>query len=120
MINPHAVIKVDSVASAPVAKLGKTVSEDKHFPQGVNVGFMQVIDSQHIALRVYERGVGETLACGSGACAAVVAGRRQFALAETVNVDLAGGRLIITWRGDNHTVLMQGPAEIVFEAQLEL
>lgn len=119
MGNPHCVITVDDVDTAPVEHLGALLMRHERFPEGVNVGFMQIIDKQHIKLRVYERGVGETQACGSGACAAVVAGIRQGKLAERVAVELPGGTLHITWR-DGEPVHMIGPAEHVFDGQLKL
>lgn len=118
--NPHAVIQVDDVAVAPVTTLGPRIQADRHFPRGVNVGFMQVIDAGRIRLRVYERGAGETLACGSGACAAAVVGRHQGLLAENVVVDLQGGQLHIAWRGNDEPVVMTGPATRVFEGRIEL
>ena len=120
MGNPHAVIIVDDVNSAPVATTGKSIATDPSFPQGVNVGFVQIINRHHIKLRVYERGVGETMACGTGACAAVVYGRVSNKLDETVGVDLEGGRLTIQWGGEGEAVLMTGPAETVFEGNIEL
>ncbi|MGF1546995.1 MAG: diaminopimelate epimerase [Thiotrichales bacterium] len=120
MGNPHAVLLVEDVATAPVARLGPQLEAHPRFPERVNVGFMQVLDPHHVRLRVYERGAGETLACGSGACAAVAAGRRRGLLASTVRVDLPGGTLNIQWDGDPHPVLMTGPAETVFEGTIEL
>ena len=99
MGNPHAVLKVDDVDTAPVATLGPALEHHPCFPQRVNVGFMEVLRRDHIRLRVFERGARETLACGTGACAAVAAGRRRDWLGERVRVDLPGGRLIIRWRG---------------------
>jgi diaminopimelate epimerase len=118
--NPHVVLLVESVDSAPVEVLGPALESHSRFPERVNVGFMQVIDRQHIRLRVYERGAGETLACGSGACAAVVAGRRLDLLDEKVKVDLPGGQLIIEWRGASSPVMMTGPATTVFEGNIDL
>ncbi|HDP88891.1 MAG TPA: diaminopimelate epimerase [Thioalkalivibrio sp.] len=120
MGNPHAVLRVDNVQTAPVARLGPAIEAHPRFPNHVNVGFMQVVDRNHIRLRVYERGAGETLACGTGACAAVVAGRIQGLLDELVAVDLPGGRLMISWPGDDSPVLMTGPAERVFEGTIDL
>lgn len=120
MGNPHAVLRVEDVSRAPVAELGPLLESHARFPARINVGFMEVVDSSHIRLRVYERGVGETLACGTGACAAVVAGRRQGWLDEKVAVDLPGGRLQVSWQGPNEPVWMTGPAARVFEGSLEL
>lgn len=120
MGNPHAVLLVDDVDTAPVETLGPLLESHPRFAQRTNVGFMQVVDRDHIRLRVYERGTGETLACGSGACAAVVAGRQRNLLDAKVKVDLPGGRLIIDWVGDGQSVLMTGPAETVYEGSIEL
>ena len=120
MGNPHAVLQVADVDSAPVATLGPQVQASQRFTQGVNVGFMQVQDRSHIRLRVYERGVGETLACGSGACAAVVAGIRLGLLDASVEVQTHGGLLHIAWAGDTAPVLMTGPATTVFQGEIEL
>lgn len=120
MGNPHAVIRVEDVARADVARLGPLVQADRSFPNGVNVGFMQVLDRGRIALRVYERGAGETLACGTGACAAVVAGRLWGLLDARVSVRLPGGMLVIEWPGTGSEVIMTGPAVRVFEGQIEL
>ena len=128
--NPHAVMRVDNVDSAPVTTLGPQIEHHASFPRRVNAGFMQIIDRDHIRLRVYERGVGETLACGTGACAAVVVGRQQGLLDETVTVDLPGGTLLIRWAGSPSAagarmpvwmpVWMTGPAVSVFEGKIEL
>lgn len=120
MGNPHAVLRVDDVATAPVASLGPLIAGHRLFPQGANVEFMQVVDASHIRLRVFERGVGETLACGTGACAAVVAGRLQELLGGQVNVELPGGRLSIQWEGGEASVWMMGPATRVFEGRIPL
>jgi diaminopimelate epimerase len=120
MGNPHAVLQVADVDTAPVATLGPQVQASPRFPQGVNVGFMQVQDRSHIRLRVFERGVGETLACGSGACAAVVAGIRLGLLDGSVDVQTHGGMLHIAWAGDTAPVLMTGPATTVFQGEIEL
>ena len=116
MGNPHAVLVVDDVHRAPVAEWGARLERHPQFPERVNVGFMQVLDAHHIRLRVFERGTGETQACGTGACAAVVAGMRAGLLARqgAVCVSLPGGDLQIEWAADNH-VLMSGPAATVFE-----
>lgn len=120
MGNPHLVLRVDEVASAPVAELGPVLEPHPRFPRRVNVGFMQVLDTEHIQLRVYERGVGETLACGTGACAAVVAGRLRGWLNPRVQVTLPGGVLQVQWLGSSEPVWMTGPAETVFEGQITL
>jgi len=120
MGNPHAVMQVESLQSAPVSRLGPMIESHERFPNRVNVGFMQTYSPSHIGLRVYERGVGETMACGTGACAAVVSGQIQGLLEETVAVDLPGGRLMITWAGNDHPVLMTGPAVHVFRGTIDL
>ena len=120
MGNPHAVLQVDDVDTAPVESLGLRIESHPSFPRRVNAGFMQVVDRTHIRLRVFERGAGETLACGTGACAAVVAGRVQNLLDDTVAVDLPGGRLVISWTGPGEPVFMTGPATNVFEGTIEL
>lgn len=120
MGNPHAVLNVPDVACAPVARLGPLLETHVRFPARVNVGFMQVLSREAIALRVFERGTGETLACGTGACAAVVAGHRAGLLADQVTVRLAGGELHIQWSGEGQPVLMSGPAVTVFEGQCQL
>jgi len=120
MGNPHAVTLVDDVDSAPVARLGPLVENHGDFPQQVNAGFMQIVSRSEIRLRVHERGVGETQACGSGACAAVVAGRLQGLLDERVKVQLTGGTLEISWAGESHPVMMTGPATTVFEGSIRL
>lgn len=120
MGNPHAVLRVEDVEKAPVATLGPALESHPRFPKRVNVGFMQVLAPDHIRLRVYERGVGETLACGTGACAAVVAGRLHGWLVDTVKVDLPGGRLTIHWQGEGRAVHMTGPATRVFEGRITL
>lgn len=120
MGNPHAVLQVADVDTAPVETLGPQLEKHPVFPKRVNVGFMQVISRDYIRLRVFERGSGETLACGTGACAAVVAGRVQGLLNELVTVELPGGRLQIQWQGDGQPVWMTGPAETVFRGTLTL
>jgi diaminopimelate epimerase len=120
MGNPHAVLRVNDLDSAPVDILGAAIESHARFPQRVNAGFMQVLTPHDIRLRVYERGTGETLACGTGACAAAVAGIRQGWLQSPVSVHTKGGDLIIEWAGMGHAVLMTGPAETVFEGELEL
>ncbi|WP_342587066.1 diaminopimelate epimerase [Thioflexithrix psekupsensis] len=119
--NPHAVLQVDSVDTAPVDSLGRLLESHRFFPERVNVGFMEVISASDIRLRVFERGVGETLACGSGACAAVIIGRLWSKLSDTVTVQLRGGELRIRWSGDiNSPIWMTGPAVTVFEGVIEL
>jgi len=120
MGNPHAVMQVGDVRSAPVAELGPLIENHPRFPKRVNAGFMEVVAPDRIRLRVYERGTGETLACGTGACAAVAIGRCWGLLEETVNVELPGGNLTIRWQGDDNPVWMTGPAVRVFEGRIEL
>jgi diaminopimelate epimerase len=120
MGNPHAILRVEQVDKAPVNSLGPRIESHVRFPRRVNVGFMQVVDRQHIRLRVYERGVGETLACGSGACAAVAVGRQRGWLDDKVTVSLPGGNLKIQWAGEDQTMLMTGPAVSVFEGRIRL
>ena len=120
MGNPHAVLQVDDVDGADVATLGPQLQKHRLFPESVNVGFMQIIDRGHIRLRVYERGVGETLACGSGACAAAVAGIMAGKLANVVDVELRGGHLTIEWEGEGSPVWMTGPAVTVYEGRIEI
>jgi len=119
MGNPHAVMLVDDVENFPVLDLGPQVEHHPAFPQRVNAGFMQIINRGEIRLRVYERGAGETLACGTGACAAVVAGRLQGLLDENVLVHTRGGDMHIAWAGDGAPVWKTGPAVTVFEGQIE-
>ncbi len=120
MGNPHAVQVVADVDSAPVAMQGALIECHERFPARVNAGFMQVIDAHHVRLRVFERGAGETLACGTGACAAVVAGILRGLLESPVRVDTRGGALEISWAGPGTAVLMTGPAVTVFEGEMEL
>lgn len=120
MGNPHAVLRVDNVDTAPVPTLGPALESHARFPERVNVGFMQVVDAGHIRLRVFERGSGETLACGTGACAAAVAGIRQGWLKSPVSVQLPGGELEIRWEGEGKSVIMTGPTAKVFEGILRL
>lgn len=115
--NPHAVLLVDDVAQAPVAHLGPLLERHGRFPQRANIGFMQIVAPDRIRLRVFERGVGETLACGSGACAAVVVGRLWGVLSAMVQVELPGGVLEIRWPGEGESVLLIGPAVTVFEGE---
>ena len=118
MGNPHAVLTVDSVDSAPVAALGPLIERHARFPDRANVGFVEVVSRSHLRLRVWERGVGETLACGSGACAAMVAQRLVDAVDECVIIDLPGGRLRVRWAGEGQPVYLAGPAEFVFDGVL--
>jgi diaminopimelate epimerase len=120
MGNPHAVQLVDNVDTAPVAVLGPLIESHPRFPQRVNAGFMQIVDAHQIRLRVFERGSGETLACGTGACAAVVAGIQSGQLQSPVKVFTRGGELNINWAGGENPVLMTGPAETVFEGEIEI
>ena len=120
MGNPHAVLRVDDVDTAPVGVYGPLVQQCVRFTQGVNVGFMQVQSRQRIRLRVFERGVGETLACGTGACAAVVSGIRLGLLDAQVQVDTRGGVLQLAWEGGTAPVYMTGPATTVFKGEIEL
>ena len=120
MGNPHAVLQVADVAAAPVATLGPLIQRNPAFPRGVNVGFMQIVQRDQIQLRVFERGVGETLACGSGACAAVVAGIRLGLLDSVVAVQTRGGTLSISWAGGVASVMMTGPATPVFQGEIDL
>ena len=124
MGNPHAVQVVPNIDDAPVTKDGPVIENHGRFPRRVNAGFMQVVDRQHIRLRVWERGAGETLACGTGACAAVVAGIRRGLLASPVEVETRGGRLTISWEGQGdpaqHPVRLTGPAATVFEGEIEI
>ncbi|QEM83508.1 diaminopimelate epimerase [Halomonas binhaiensis] len=120
MGNPHAVLRVDNVDSAPVEHLGPVIEAHPRFPKRVNVGFMQVVSSQEIRLRVFERGSGETLACGTGACAAVASGIRQGLLTSPVKVRLPGGDLSIRWDDDGSPLIMTGPAERVYDGRVLL
>lgn len=120
MGNPHAVLRVEDVESAPVHALGPKLEHHPRFPQRVNVGFLQVVDRQHARLRVWERGAGETQACGTGACAAAVAAIRQGWMDSPVLIDLPGGRLSIAWAGPGQSVMMTGPAVRVYEGQVRL
>jgi diaminopimelate epimerase len=118
--NPHAVLLVDDVAATPVEKIGPMIQSLDVFPEGVNVGFMQVESNTHVKLRVFERGAGETLACGSGACAAVIHGIRLGQLANKVTVSVPGGKLEVSWDNGVSSVWLAGPAETVFEGKLNL
>ena len=118
--NPHAVLQVDNIDQADVETIGTLIQKHSLFPESVNVGFMQIIDRQNLALRVYERGVGETQACGSGACAAAVAAIKQGLVDKTIEIKLLGGKLTIEWQGEGHPILMTGPAETVFHGKIKL
>ena len=120
MGNPHAVQVVADVEAAPVAAEGPLIENHPRFPKRVNAGFMQILDRNHIKLRVFERGAGETLACGTGACAAAVAGIRRGLLDSPVHVTTRGGELTIAWEGNDAPVRMTGPAATVFEGEIEL
>ncbi|MCL1126661.1 diaminopimelate epimerase [Shewanella surugensis] len=118
MGNPHCVLDVDDVAAEPVDEIGRLLTKHERFSKGVNVGFMQVISRDQIKLRVYERGAAETLACGTGACAAVAVGQLQGKLGSRVQVDLPGGSLMINWEGEGKPLWMTGPAVHVFDGQI--
>jgi len=119
MGNPHVVLQVDDVDTADVEKIGAAIERHKQFPQRVNVGFMEIVNRAEIRLRVYERGAGETLACGTGACAAVAVGRMLGKLDDQVRVRLHGGDLSIRWPGEGQKLLMTGPATTVFQGQID-
>ncbi|MBT5387491.1 MAG: diaminopimelate epimerase [Porticoccaceae bacterium] len=118
--NPHAVLQVDDIDNAPVSELGAKLESHPRFPNKVNVGFMQIVDRENINLRVFERGVGETRACGSGACAAAVAAMQQELVDSSVTVHLTGGDLRINWRGSSEPILMTGPAVSVFHGRIRI
>ncbi|GGO78047.1 diaminopimelate epimerase [Marinobacterium nitratireducens] len=120
MGNPHGVLLVDDVAEAPVEVLGPALESHPRFPARANIGFMQIVSRSEIRLRVFERGAGETRACGTGACAAVVSGRLRGLLDEEVRVHLPGGELLIRWAGNAEPVVMTGPATTVYEGQIFL
>lgn len=120
MGNPHAVLFADDVDRAPVESVGPEIQASNYFPNGVNVGFMQILDPGHARLRVFERGVGETLACGSGACAAMVAGYLANKLENEADIGLKGGHLTVSWEGESQPVWMTGPATTVYEGRIEL
>ncbi|MCC4588960.1 diaminopimelate epimerase [Xanthomonas sp. NCPPB 1067] len=117
MGNPHAVVEVGRVDAAPVERVGSLLQQNAAFPDSVNVGFAQVVDAAHVQLRVFERGVGETLACGSGACAAAVVLMQRGRVERDVRVSLPGGELRIRWPGDGQDVVMSGPAVFVFDGE---
>jgi diaminopimelate epimerase len=118
--NPQAVIRVPSVDEAPVDRLGPAIEHHPRFPKRTNVGFMEVVASDQIRLRVHERGTGETRACGTGACGAVAVGRRHGLLGEEVKVDLPGGRLIVQWKGPGEPIWLTGPAETSYEGKVAI
>lgn len=118
MGNPHAVQVVDDVDHFPVTEDGAEIEHHPRFPKRVNAGFMQILSPQHIRLRVFERGAGETLACGTGACAAVVTGIQRGLLQSPVRVSTRGGELLIEWQGDQHPVMLSGPAVTVFDGEI--
>ncbi len=120
MGNPHAILRVDDVDTAPVDRLGPLLEAHPDFPNRANVSFMQVQDPNNIRLRVFERGVGETLACGTGACAAVVHGIVRGWLQDTVTVSLPGGKLSLSWAGEGQPVIMTGPTAVVFEGTIKI
>jgi len=120
MGNPHAVISVEDLANTAVKDIGEAVGNHPSFPKGVNVGFMQILNHNEINLRVYERGAGETLACGTGACAAVVAGRLREQIGDNVKVNLTGGQLMVSWQRSESPVLITGPATTVYEGTIEI
>ncbi len=118
--NPHAVIRVGSVDDAPVDTVGPAMENHAAFPRRVNVGFLEIVAPDHVRLRVFERGVGETLACGTGACAAVAVGRQDRTLAGEVMVDAPGGRMFVRWPGPGEQVWLTGPAETAFEGHVDI
>jgi len=120
MGNPHAVLTVDSTDTAPVETLGPEIEHHPRFANRVNAGFVQIVDRSHIKLRVYERGVGETLACGTGACAAVAVERKRGLLDASVRVSARGGELRVNWNGPGDNIWLTGPAEIAFEGHVEV
>jgi len=120
MGNPHAVLLVESVDRAPVESLGPAIERHRHFPRRVNAGFMEIVDPAHIRLRVYERGAGETLACGTGACAAVAVGRHRGRLDSEVRVRVRGGELRVNWASPGEHIWLTGPAQVSFEGHVEV
>ncbi|EDK10159.1 diaminopimelate epimerase [Haemophilus influenzae PittHH] len=120
MGNPHCVVQVDDIQTANVEQLGSLLENHERFPERVNAGFMQIINKEHIKLRVYERGAGETQACGSGACAAVAVGIMQGLLNNNVQVDLPGGSLMIEWNGVGHPLYMTGEATHIYDGFITL
>jgi diaminopimelate epimerase len=120
MGNPHAVLEVSDVKTAPVERFGPSIEHHPRFPKRTNVGFMQIVDRGHLRLRVFERGVGETLACGTGACAAVAVGRRRGRLDREVRVDLPGGTATVSWAAAGEHVWLTGPATTVFTGSIDI
>ncbi len=120
MGNPHCVLSVEDVKTASVELLGREINDHELFPEGVNVGFMQIVSDTEVRLRVFERGCGETLACGSGACASMVVGRLQNKLQQKIKVFLPGGHLHIDWAGEGESLKMIGPAEFVYHGYIEV
>lgn len=120
MGNPHCVLTVEDINQAPVAKVGSALSTHERFPKHTNVGFMEIVSRDYIKLRVYERGVGETEACGTGACAAVAVGQLQGKLGQHVTVELPGGKLKIAWHGKGSPLKMTGPAVHIYDGQINL
>jgi diaminopimelate epimerase len=120
MGNPHVVVRVPDVKAAPVERLGPTIERHRLFAQRTNVGFMQIVDRKRIKLRVYERGVGETQACGTGACAAVAFGAKRDLLDSDVRVDLPGGSAIVAWSGPGQHIWLTGPATMVFTGSIDI
>lgn len=120
MGNPHAIVRVDSIDSAPVSTLGPELQQHHQFPARVNVGFLEVLNRSNVRLRVFERGVGETLACGTGACAAMVAGHRLNLLEDEVRLEVPGGTLMVNWQGGDKPVWLTGPAELSYEGTVNL
>jgi diaminopimelate epimerase len=120
MGNPHAVLQVPDVKTAPLERFGPSIEHHARFPKRTNVGFMQIVDRGHIRLRVFERGVGETLACGTGACAAVAVGRRHGLLDNDVRVDLPGGTAMVSWAGAGEHLWLTGPATTVFSGSIDI
>jgi len=120
MGNPHAVVQVSDVKTAPLERFGPSIEQHERFPKRTNVGFMQIVDRGHIRLRVFERGVGETLACGTGACAAVAVGRRQGLLGDEVRVDLPGGTATVSWAAEGEHLWLTGPATTVFTGSIDI
>jgi diaminopimelate epimerase len=118
--NPHAVLRVSDVKTAPLERIGPSIENHPRFPKRTNVGFMQILDRGHIRLRVFERGVGETLACGTGACAAAAVGRRHGLLDEDVQVDLPGGTAMVSWPAQTGHLWLTGPATTVFTGSIDI
>ncbi|MGO9803801.1 MAG: diaminopimelate epimerase [Steroidobacteraceae bacterium] len=118
--NPHAVLTVGSVEAAPVATLGPEIERHARFPRRVNAGFLEIVDRTHLRLRVYERGAGETLSCGTGACAAMAIARRRGLIDSEVRVGVRGGELRVNWAGQGEHIWLSGPAEVSFEGQVEV